>query len=80
MSSRYVDSESRDRPSYAELRLAVEALVALVDEEYPARPLRDLAKGLSDYRPHPTLTDQHYAALAKVERSLFSEALPRGRD
>jgi hypothetical protein len=50
-----------------ELRLAIEALVALVDREYPARPLRELAwiHGGSD------LTTAHYEAVAKVEGWLF---------
>ena len=56
--------------SRQELILAIEAFVALLDEEFPITPLSEAVYcwGGND------LTEAHYRAVARVKTELFAEA------
>ncbi len=54
-----------------DLELAVEALVELVEDAYPALPLGQLARGLATYG-HSSLTVAHYEALDAMDESFRS--------
>jgi hypothetical protein len=56
-----------EHPTKKELRLAIEALIALVDDEFPARPLKELAYIFGG----TSLTGAHYDAIEKVDKSFF---------
>lgn len=66
------ESFAEEAASTKELLLAIEGLIALVNDAYPRLPLRDLAQGLEAYGS--PLSAAHLEALELVDRLVVHRA------